>query len=89
MEFGGNAEASNRHMPENLPKYLVVDGKKIVDYSDNRLLFQAKMSKFAGSSFLKVRICCLSLSLMIANEESLGFGLKQHEEDTRKLYLVF
>ena len=30
---------------------------------------------FSGSSFLKVRICCFSLSVLTVNENSLGFGL--------------
>ena len=37
--------------------------------------FKQKSQTFASFSFLNVRICCFSSSIMTVNEEALGFGL--------------
>lgn len=64
--------------------------KVIADYFDTNIIFsvifQAIMSKIVWF-LLNVRIGCFSSSLMILNEESLGFGMmaeqqKQFEDDT-------
>lgn len=61
---------------------LIDSRKRIVDYFHNRLLFSLQCSChiFAGSRFLNVRISCFSL--LIASEDSLGFGQLQGQRKT-------
>ena len=54
--------------------------KLIVIYFDDKtpsLIFQAKMSHIASSSFLNIKMCCISLSFMKVNEESLDCWMEK------------